>query len=283
MRTLYGPSAAALVAGLLPAMAPAAESQSQRALLQPPTMSIASPITDRFAVRGLVFQSSVDTRVRYDSSAGNPGTLVSGEDTLGMRDKLTRGSLDLMFRIGERHRIRAGFSKLTRNGDVVLQQEVRYGDDVYVANDRVLSSLDVRRVAIGYTYSLLRREKVEIGLGLDLHLLQIDGSARVPARFLNEQLDTAGPFATVAGDLTWRFTRRFSVNADVHWFDASIDEVEGGYLQWHGDVQFRAWPNLAFGLGYTHARYRVDSTDPDFAGFFNMKQAGPEAFVRVSF
>lgn len=283
MRNHPGSSAAALLAGLLPAAVQAGEPQSQRELLQPPTMSIASPITDRFAVRGLVFQSSVNTRVRYDSSAGDPGTLVSAEDTLGMRDKLTRGSVDLMFRIGERHRIRAGFGKLTRNGDVVLQQEVRYGDDVYVANDRVISSMDVRKVAVGYTYSLLRREKVEIGLGLDLHLLQLEGTASVPARFLSERLDSAGPFATVAGDLTWRITRRFSLNADAHWFDASIDEVEGGYLQWHGDVQFRAWPNLAFGLGYTHSRYRVDSTDPDFAGFFNMKQSGPEAFVRVSF
>lgn len=283
MRTRHAILPTALLAGVLSTGAPAGEPQPQRELLQPPTMSIASPITDRFAVRGLYFHSSVDTRVRYDSSAGDPGTLISAEDTLGMRDKLGRGSLDLMFRIGERHRIRAGFSKLTRTGDVILQQEVFYGDDVYVASDRVQSSMDVRKVAVGYTYSLLRREQVEIGLGLDLHLLQLEGTARVPARFLSERLDTAGPFATLAGDLTWRITRRFSLNADVHWFDASLDEVEGGFLQWHGDVQFRAWPNLAFGIGYTHSRYRVDSTDPEFAGYFNMKQSGPEAFVRVSF
>lgn len=283
MRTHHRFLPAALALGMLPTGADAGEPPAQRELLQPPTMSIASPITDRFAVRGLYFHSAVDTRVRYDSSAGDPGTLVSAEDTLGMRDKLGRGSLDLMFRMGERHRIRAGFSKQTRTGDTVLQQELRFGDDVYVVNDRVQSSMDVRKVAVGYTYSVLRRERVEIGLGFDLHLLQLEGTARVPARFLSERLDTAGPFATVAGDLTWRITNRFSLNADVHWFDVSLDEVEGGYLQWHGDVQFRAWRNLAFGLGYTHARYRVDSTDPEFAGYFNMKQSGPEAFVRVSF
>jgi hypothetical protein len=256
---------------------------SGRELLQPPKTTIASPITDRFALRGIYQHNALDTRLRYDNSVGDPGTLFSAEDTLGMKDLAALGAVDFWFRIADRHRIRTDFTKITRKGDEVLVGELRFGDDIYDANDRVQSSMDLRRFGVGYTYSLLRKEKIEIGLGLDVHLLQLEGSASVPARFLREQLDTAGPFATLAFDLSWRFTRRFSFNAAGHWLDLSVGDVEGGYQQWHADVQFRAWRNLAFGAGYTQTQYRVDSTDPEFAGFFDMKYSGPEAFVRVSF
>ena len=37
-------------------------------------------------------------------------------------------------------------------------------------------------------------------------------------------------------------------------------------MNYHGDVQFRWRPNLAFGLGYTHWGLRVDSADEGFSG-----------------
>ena len=52
-----------------------------RRLLKPPTYSIASPITDRFALKGVYYQPGVDTTLRYDSTTGVPGTEFSAEDT----------------------------------------------------------------------------------------------------------------------------------------------------------------------------------------------------------
>lgn len=271
-----------LAAFVLPAFA-AEQAAPGRELLQPPKVQVASPITDRFALRGVYFRPTVDTMVRYDSSAGAPGTLLDAEDTLGLPGQRDMGSLDMMFRMLERHRIRADFTKLSRGGDTLLGQPVFYGDDQFFANERVRTAMDLRKLGLTYTYSALRREKVEIGLGLGLHLLQLDGTVEAPARFVRERLDTAGPFATLVADATWRVTRRFSLNASAHYLDASIDEVEGGYTAWHADVQYRAWRNLSFGAGYSHTRYRIDSTDPDFSGYFNLKYSGPEAFVRVSF
>jgi hypothetical protein len=267
----------------------AAESQApaaagtQRTLLQPPKMTIASPITDRFAVRGLFYMPDISTDVRYDSSAGVPGTLVGAEDTLGFKDQLKQVSVDMMFRMLDRHRIRADFYKMRRTGDRVIDQQIRYGDDTFQVNDRVLSTMDLRKLGITYTYSFLRREKWELAAGLALHLLQLEGSLEAPARFVRESLDTAGPFPTVSAEATWRMTRRFSLNLAGNYLGAKSGDVDGSYQSWHGDVQFRARPNLAFGVGYTQTRFRIDSTDPEFAGYFNLEYKGPEAFVRVSF
>jgi hypothetical protein len=272
-------AAGVVVAGL----APAGEAGSGRVLLQPPPVVIPSPINDRFAVRVLYYQPAINNRLRYDSSTGVPGTPIDVEDLLGHKDSDHQGTIDLMLRIGERHRINADFFQLRRTGDEVISQQIRFGDDTYAGGDRVLSETDLRKLGLTYTFSFLRRERLEVGAGLGLHLLQLDGRTRVPATFTSEQLDTAGPFAALAGHVSWRVTRRFSLNVSGQYFDLSPDDVRAAFRGFHGDVQYRGWRNLALGVGYSYFGYLVDSADEEFSGFYRLVYKGPEAFVRVSF
>jgi hypothetical protein len=256
---------------------------TERELLKPPTQQIASPITDRFAIRGLFYSSDISMAVRYDSSGGVPGTLIDGEDTLGLPGRQRKPSLDMMFRIGDRHRIHADFYKMKQSGDEVIGQQIRFGDDIYQPGDRVISTMELRKLGIAWTYSVLRKEKIELGVGLALHLMQVEGDLQVPARFERERLDAAGPYPSIAVDGTWRMTRRFSLNVAGNWLGGTIEEVEGRYQYMHADVQFRVRPNLALGLGYSQTQFRVDSATTDFAGFLDLRFKGPEAFLRVSF
>ncbi|HYP79596.1 MAG TPA: hypothetical protein VEQ17_04860 [Steroidobacteraceae bacterium] len=257
--------------------------EAQRELLQPPKMRIASPITDRMALRGIFYAPRLATDIRRDASDGTPGTPISGEDMLALPDSMQQGGIDLMFRLLERHRIRAGFYQQNRSGDTVLQETIRFGDDVYQVDDRVLTDMDLRQLDVVYTYSFLRRETVEIGAGLGIHLLQIDGRIEAPATFESEEDSVAGPFATLAVDGTWRFTPRFSLNARANYFKGDADEVRGSYMNWHADVQFRWKRNFALGAGYTYTRMFVDSTDVGDSGTFRHLYRGAEAFARVSF
>jgi hypothetical protein len=256
---------------------------AQRELLKPSRKEVPSPITDRFAIRGLFYVSDINMLSRYDNSAGVPGTLIDAEDVLGLPAQLRKPSLDMMFRIGTRHRIYADFHRMKRSGDEVIDQEIRFGEDVYDPGDRVVSTMELRKLGIAWTYSVLRTQRVELGVGLALHLMQVDGDLQVPARFEREHLDAAGPYPSLAFDGTWRVTRRFSLNASGNWLGGTIDDVEGRYLAMHADVQFRARPNFALGVGYSQTQFRVDSFTSDFAGYLNLKYKGPEAFLRVSF
>jgi hypothetical protein len=259
--------------------------QPQRPLLQPPVVEVPSPITDRFAVRAMFYRPSISTIVRYDDSASGAGSTISGEDTIGLPDTKNQAWIDLSFRITPRHRIEAQYYQLKRSGEAVLDQPVDFGDDTFRPTDgTVISRTDLRQLNVGYTYSLLRREQLELGLGLGVHLLQLTGSLEAPAAFKREDLDTAGPFPTLAADLSWRFMRRFSLNSTGHFVTFSHGGVKGRSLAWNADVQFRAYRNLAVGLGYASTRYRIDSTDPDFfSGYFKLKYQGPELFLRAAF
>lgn len=261
----------------------AVEAAETRELLQPPKQVAPGPITDHLALRGIYYGQSLDTLVRYDNAAGVPGTLLSAEQTLGLADRLDQGAVDLTFRLLERNRIRADYQQHRRSGEVQPDEPIRFGDDIYLGGERVLSQMDLRRFGITYSYSLLRKEKFEFGLGLGINLLQMEGSLEAPARFVREQLDVAGPFPTLAADMTWQFAQRFSLNAAVQYLAANLDEVEGSYSSWSADLQFRPLRNLAVGAGYAATRYRVDSTDEDMAGYFRLKYQGLQLFLRVSY
>lgn len=255
-----------------------------RELLQPKKMVIASPITDRMAVRALYLMSDATTLVRYDNDAGVPGTLVDGEQTLGFPRRLQQPGIDLTFRMGERNRIRADFIQLKRSGDAVLTQDIQFGEAVFQSGERLQSRMDLRKVGLNWSWSALRMERVELGVGLALHLMQLQGELNGPApRFEREQLDAAGPVPTLTAEATWRITRRFALNVSGNYLGGEIDGVDGRYQTLHGDLQFRLRPNFALGLGYSQTQIRVDSATTDFSGYFNLKYKGPEAFLRVSF
>jgi hypothetical protein len=189
----------------------------------------------------------------------------------------------MMLRLLERHRIRADFFQLRRAGDVVMSRTVRFGDDTYTASDRVVTESDIRFLGLTYTYSFLKAERFEFSAGGGLHLFQVEGLAAVPARRIEERFDAAGPFPTLAVDGTYRITPRFSLNARAQYFGIGIDDVDGSLGIYHADLQFRAWRNLAVGIGYTKTALHVDSADDSFSGRLGIDVKGPEAFLRVSF
>ena len=258
-------------------------SDAPRELLQPPKQEIASPITDRFAIRALYIGSDINTVVRYDSAVNVQGTLVDAETDIGFPSHTNQPGLDLSFRMGERNRIHADFYKMRRSGDLVLGQQIDFGQAVYLAGDRLLSNTDLRMLGFSWTWSALKFEKFELGLGLGLHLMQVHGQLEVPARFVRQRLDAAGPFPTGAFDATWRMTKRFSVNLAANYLGGSLNGVDGKFQSLHADLQFRVRPNFALGAGYDQSQFRFDSRTTDFIGYFNLKYQGPEAFLRVSF
>jgi hypothetical protein len=277
---------AAMLSASVPGAAGEAAAQPQRPLLQPPVEDIPSPITDRFAVRAMYYRPSVTTTIRYDDEQGaTAGTLISGEDTIGLPDSKNQSWIDLRFRLAPHHRIEAQYYQLKRKGGGTLTQSVDFGEDTFNAGDgQIISRAELRQLNIGYSYSLLRREQLELGVGLGIHLLQLTGSMEQPAAFKREELDAAGPYPTLAADLAWRFTRRFSVTAGTHYFTFKHDGAKGRSLSWNADLQFRAHRNLAVGLGYASTLYRLDSADPDFfSGYVKMKYQGPQLFLRAAY
>jgi len=166
---------------------------------------------------------------------------------------------------------------------VVLNQPVIVGTTTYLVTDRLVTDLDLRILGLTFGYSFLKTERFELGGGLGIRIGQGEGAGEVPARRLRDTFDGVAPLPTLSLDGTWRFTKRFSFNGRVQYFAVTTGGVSGSLGNLHGDVQYRAWKNLAIGAGYSKLHILVNSTDPGNSGRLDFQVKGPELFLRASF
>jgi len=263
-------------------LAAAAAARAQEAAPPEP----ASPITDHFAFRAGVFYGTAATDGEVDDpNAPTPGDPFSLEKDFKLSPKAHQARAEFMFRLRERGRLRVDLWELTRTGIASPTTNIVYGGHTFTPTDVVHSEFDWRQVNLTWTYSFLKRKRFELGAGLGLHLLEAQASANAtqPTGPVSERFSGAGPFVTVALDGTWRITRRFAFSARGQYMKLTVSSVKGALGDYHGDLQFRWRPNLAFGLGYQSSRTRLDVSNNNPNGFMQLDTHGPELFARASF
>ncbi len=294
MRTWLAPAATLLVLNAVAGVVLAQEATDpprssppppHRELLQPPSKGQqASPITDRFALRVSYYAPNIDTFLRLDRSTGQAGTDLSVENDLGMEDKTNLARMEMIFRLREKNRLRVDYIKLTRYGDKILDQTIRFGDQTFLVNDRAQTELDYRNLNLTYTRSVLYFDRFELGLGLGVALLEAHAKGEVVARNVREKEDGVAPYPTFAADATWRISKRWSFNLRGQTFTARVSDFVGAIGDYHTDIQYRWARNFAFGLGYTKLKLDLESrSTEDLRGRFDQNLKGPEFFIRASF
>lgn len=243
----------------------------------------AGPITDHFALRATFFAPSVSTDARFDSRAGVAGTPFNAESDLGLDDKIDQGRMELIFRMRDRHRLRIDYFKLDRDGDKLLNRQIVFGNSTYNVNDRVLSSVSWRMTGFTYSWSALRAQNYELGIGVGLHLIAVEARGEVRTRNLRESGTGVGPMPTAAVDGTWQFGSRWSLNGRAQQFSVSVSNVKGSLSDYHLDAQYRWLPNMAVGVGWSMMKADVNITGSGSPGQFTLDTSGPELFFRASF
>jgi hypothetical protein len=253
--------------------------------LKPKSNEIASPVSDRFYMRGSAYQGSVETAMRIDSTNATvpDGTVLSGEEDLGLDDVVEQARVEFDVRMGERNHVRVDYFKLDRFQQVTLDQPIAFGDFDFQAGDQFRTSLDFRKLSLNYTYSLFRGERFEAGLGLGLHIFEMHAEGSEPGTLNRDRGEEAGIFPTGAFNAAFRISKRWAISATYNAFEVEVDEGSGSYLDGHFDIQYRWRKNFAVGLGYSVLSLDIvmDEVDEPFA--FKLETKGPELFFRAAF
>jgi len=279
------PAAQTASADAPPTAAAAAATASGRPAAPEP----ASPITDQFALRAGYYLGSASTAGRVDNAATNSiGTPFSLEDDFHASPHAHQGRVEMMFRMRDRSRLRVDMWELNRDAIASPPRSIVYGGNTFTPADTVHSTFDWRQVDFTYTYSILQTRRVELGLGLGVHLVQAEAEAQVAAgasrpTAVHEDFTGAGPFATLAFDGSWRFTRRFAFSARGQYLRLHVSSVTAALSDYHADVQFRWRPNLALGVGYQYTQARLEVQNSANNGYLRLDLKGPELFLRASF
>jgi hypothetical protein len=234
-------------------------------------------------MRGMYFPASVTTQLRLDPSATQPGTLLSGEDDLGLDDKVDQGRMEFDIRMRERNHLRFDYFKLNRFKEQPLPHDIIFGDFIFPEGTNFRSKLDWRVLTLTYTYSIFKSDSFEAGLGLGIHIIEAQAEGGEPGTLNQEKASEVGIFPTIAVNAAYRISKRWALTARGQQYSASPEDFDGTMAGYHSDVQFRWRDNFAYGLGYSLLKSDLEVFDPAQPLLFNLTTKGPEVFFRVSF
>jgi hypothetical protein len=286
MRIWLAPAAAVLLASTAPSLASDHDPNSGAPLPPSKKHRTPSPINDRFYVRGTYYPAHVKTIVQVNPHNAPPdvvGTTLSAERDLGQESRLNQGRVEMMFRFGQRNKVRVDWLEVNRTATHQINQDIAFGNQTFPAGALLQSQIDWRIFGVTYTFEIFHNDRFELGTGLGVDLLQAEAQAQVNATQQRQDVSGAGAFPQVPIDFAFRISQRWSVTARAQYFHASLNNFDGWLADIHEDVQYRWKPNFAVGVGYSSIRAKLALSTGSFPGQFNMSLQGPEAFFQVSF
>ena len=245
--------------------------------------TLVSPFEEYFRLSAGLLSASSETKLRLDADDGTPGTVVSGEDDLGLRDQSEMGDVEIELRIRERHRLRLNYFRIDRRASQTIDRDIQFGDDLFNAGDQVESQLDWREFSITYGYTFLRRERFEIYGTFGLHLTEVSAAGEVDADDIREEEQGTFPIPAIGAGTLIRISDRFHFEARADYLQVSYEDIEGTLLDLRGSVVYRFNRNLALGGAYVLTQREATSEETGDSGLFDLRHSGPELFLRVTF
>jgi hypothetical protein len=242
-----------------------------------------SPITDRFALSAIYSNGRITTNGHLDPSLVLAGTEVSLEHDLGLTPNAHQGRVELMIHFANRWRVRVDYLDLSRQATVSLARPITFGADQFNVGDMVSTKFDWQQMTFTPTYALIQNQRFEFGLGLGVHLFEMEMQGQVPSRGLSQELSGAGPYPSVAADGVWRISRRWAVTGRANYLKLNVNGYDGEYEDLHGDVQFRAQANVSIGVGFESTTIDFSDVKSSPQGAAQMRVTGPELRLRASF
>jgi hypothetical protein len=164
------------------------------------------------------------------------------------------------WRFARRHRLLLGYWSLNRGATTTLAGEIEWDGEVFPVNARVATIWDTRIFSIGYRYSLVNRERFNLGLGVGFFSTRVRTGISLGTDVSEDAIDEShnAPLPMGAIDFEWWPARRVKVGARAQYLAISIKEtVDGDWGDFQGYVEWLPFERFGFGAGYNYTKIDV--------------------------
>lgn len=230
-------------------------------------------------------RNSLDTQLRRDAAVGVPGTLLSGEDDLGLARSKLSGTAEFTVRTRNRHRFRVGADYLAWERQATATPTVPFVYDgiTYGVTDAVQTTLDLRRYSATYLYSPFRNERFELSVGLGVDLIDFQALLAVPERGVKQQDTGTAPVPRAGIEGLWRISPHWYAEGRASYVQGTVAQGSGKLKAFSANVVWAWQPGMAFQLGYQRYDLQGESFYTSVPGKVHLKTGGPQLAVRVGF
>ncbi len=239
-------------------------------------------VEDRLRLEIGAFGAGIDTILRVDQSPILRGSEISGENDLALANAKVLPQLELTLLPGSRNLIRLSSMSLRRSAQTQLSRRILFDDQVYLANERVSSTLDFALFGLAYGYQFLKSERFDVAATIGVQIAEIEANAIVTNRVLRDAESGVAPLPVLGIEGRAFLGPRWSVEGRVQYLSVDIKEVAGSFVDARLSALWRMGPHLAAGLGYRYFNLSVDSRSARTPGRMDFSIAGPVVFMQAS-
>jgi len=225
-------------------------------------------LPDRFRIDTGYFRLNPTTVLRYNPVSGTPGD-IELEDDLGLDSTADTFWLDGSWRVGRRHELKLGYTKLSREAlGHTLERDISWGGEVYSAGLSATSSSTTKLLGGYYRFAIVRNDRLEIGPAIGIGYIwleaRIQATATVsgPGGDESRSLDESGSTSSITGAIggyanAW-LSERLVARGDFLYIKVKPGEDEAAVTDWRVGADYYFFRNAGVGVQYKLNRYSYD-------------------------
>ena len=224
-------------------------------------------LSDRFQIDTGYFRISADTVLRYNGPQGSGD--IDFENDLGVNQDANTFWLDATWRVGRRHQLKLGYTRLVRDrGDYTLQRDLTWGGETYDAGLTASSSTGSDILGGYYRFALLRNERFEIGPTIGVGYLSLNariqatgtlsGPGGATSRSLDKKASTGSITGAVGGYANAWPAKRLALRGDFLYIKVTPGNSEASVTDWRLGADYYFFRNAGLGVQYKYDRYSYD-------------------------
>ena len=229
-----------------------------------------------------VFFPRTATSAELKPSGGGSGVVIDFEETLNLDDRSTVPTLGGFWRVTDNWRVRFDYFELNRDATRTLLSDVDWGDQTFLAGDTVNSTLNFSDLRLSAAYSFFKRRDKELGVGIGLHIANIETSLQSGASNA-ENADITAPLPVLNFYGMFALTDEWALDIHADWLSLSSGDFSGDILDISVNALYQPFENIGFGLGVRSLVIDVEIEDASWNGQARLSFHGPTAFMTVSF
>jgi hypothetical protein len=209
---------------------------------------------------------------------------------LGIGGSQTSMWLGGHWRFAKKWRLDYEYFGSKQDGTGIAEADIRFGDIVIPAGIAAKAEFETDIYLLGVGWSFLRDEKSELGIGLGLHVadlnIGIEGVGFIEDTLIPIGKETATataplPNARLYG--AYAFTPTLALEGGVGWLSLNYGDFDGSLTTLSAVLEWRPSKNFGVGIGYT--LFNVDLTVEDDVSRdeYDFRLNGPVLFVSTGF
>ena len=212
--------------------------------------------------------TALDSSVRFGTTAG-VGIDIDVEDALNIDSSTLIWFAGGFYRFGStrRHRFDFSYSSYHRDATTVLGDDIPIFDVIFPDGATVYTEFNFDIIRAGYSYSLLKDDRMDIGIGGGLYVmpisLNINDLSDSNIGVKSESITAPLPFITLRGDFA--LTKKLFLRAATDMFYLKYSDFEGSILAGRVGIEYDFWKNVGIGLGFNNFTVEIDGeSDSDY-------------------